>query len=401
MTSLGDAEAATAATAKGAAGGEEAASQGIIRSDGREASSSAPPTQHHVAEGDDGATPILPAAATAAAATETDEHGQLQNQSNGLLPCNEAADVLMVFGGPYSNLQATLAVRAEAERLGLRRDQVVCTGDVCAYCGNPAETTAALVEWGIDVVKGNCEESLGEQRADCGCGFEEGSVCDYLSGAWFAFASRNLGAEHREWMRSRPERLDRRVGAFAVSFVHATPRRNSEFVFASADDEELGARIDEADNANNADKASPCAEDEDATGGRRPAAVDVLIAGHSGIPFTRVLRDGRVWHNAGVVGTPANDGTPRAWYSLLTPVTRTLLKIEHRALAYDYEAAAAAMERASLPCGYREALVTGLWPSLDVLPEAERRATGVALDPGAVVVAHRTAAPRGCDVGAE
>jgi hypothetical protein len=350
------------------------------------------------ADADDGAPGAPPtacsAAATAAAAAPP---GQNNEESEGLPPCNADGDALLVFGGPYSNLQATVAVRAEAARLGLRRDQVVCTGDVCAYCGNPAETAEALMEWGVDVVKGNCEESFGEQRGDCGCGFEEGSVCDYLSGAWFAFASRNLSAEHREWMRSRPERLNRRVGAFAVSFVHATPRRNSEFVFASADDAELGARIDDADAA--------AAANNEGRNNDVSAGVDVLIVGHSGIPFTRVLRDGRVWHNAGVVGTPANDGTPRVWYSLLTPATaangRRLLRIEHRALAYDYEAAAAAMERASLPSGYREALVTGLWPSLDVLPEAERLATGVALEPGAVVVEHRKGATHDCGDGAQ
>ena len=33
-----------------------------------------------------------------------------------------------------------------------------------------------------------------------------------------------------------------------------------------------------------------------------------------------------------------------------------------------------------LPGGYADALVTGLWPSLDVLPEAEKSRTGRALD---------------------
>jgi hypothetical protein len=33
-----------------------------------------------------------------------------------------------------------------------------------------------------------------------------------------------------------------------------------------------------------------------------------------------------------------------------------------------------------LPDGYAAALSSGLWPSLDVLPDTERRATGAPLD---------------------
>ena len=81
---------------------------------------------------------------------------------------------------------------------------------------------------------------------------------------------------------------------------------------------------------------------------------------------------------------PAHDGTPRVWYSVLTPVDGGL-RIEHRALAYDHAAAAAAMTRAGLPSDYREALATGFWPSCDVLPYREIRESGVAIAPGTVV----------------
>lgn len=53
--------------------------------------------------------------------------------------------------------------------------------------------------------------------------------------------------------------------------------------------------------------------------------------------------------------------------------------MEHRALHYDAAGASAAMRTAGLHYGYAAALESGLWPSLDVLPAAERAATGVAL----------------------
>ena len=77
---------------------------------------------------------------------------------------------------------------------------------------------------------------------------------------------------------------------------------------------------------------------------------------------------------AGVIGLPANDGTPRVWYGTLRPTTEGII-VETQALEYDHEAAARKMIECGLQ-GYAETLRSGLWPSLDVLPAAERDATG-------------------------
>src|SRR5215831_10236951 len=62
---------------------------------------------------------------------------------------------LLVFGGPYSNLNAVRALRARAGALGIRPDQCICTGDVIAYCAEPEETAIAIREWECKVVSGN------------------------------------------------------------------------------------------------------------------------------------------------------------------------------------------------------------------------------------------------------
>ena len=49
---------------------------------------------------------------------------------------------VLCFGGPYSNLQATQALFAEARRLGVPPGRIVCTGDVLAYCADPAKFNA-------------------------------------------------------------------------------------------------------------------------------------------------------------------------------------------------------------------------------------------------------------------
>jgi hypothetical protein len=43
---------------------------------------------------------------------------------------------LLVFGGPYSNLEATAAILAEACRRAIPSGNILCTGDLAAYCAD-------------------------------------------------------------------------------------------------------------------------------------------------------------------------------------------------------------------------------------------------------------------------
>ena len=100
------------------------------------------------------------------------------------------------------------------------------------------------------------------------------------------------------------------------------------------------------------------------------------------MPFTQLV-DGRLWHNAGVVGLPCNNGTSHVWYSVITP-GQDGLEIEHCALHYAYDVAVSAMRQAGLPPDYASSLATGVWPSCDVLPARERLELGAPLTPGVV-----------------
>ncbi|HXW26247.1 MAG TPA: radical SAM protein, partial [Xanthobacteraceae bacterium] len=165
-----------------------------------------------------------------------------------------------------------------------------------------------------------------------------------------------------------PRRIDLVIAGARLAVVHGGIDVINRFVFASTAAVAKAAELQRAE-------------------------ADGVLAGHCGLPFTQVVR-GRLWHNAGAVGMPANDGTPRVWFSLLTPEADGLA-IEHRALAYDHAAAAAKMRRAGLPEGYAEALETGLWPSCDVLPFKEIRERGVPMAPGRIIwkAPARSAAP--------
>ncbi|MGB0684041.1 MAG: metallophosphoesterase family protein [Magnetovibrionaceae bacterium] len=261
---------------------------------------------------------------------------------------------LLVFGGPYSNAQATEALIATAARLGIPPDRCICTGDVVAYCAGAKATTDLIRNFGCPVVLGNCEESLGNSADDCGCGFEDGTACDLLSKQWYAHAQGQLSADDRAWMASRPRRICFTHAGKRVVAIHGAwaggPQAINQFLFKSSPDAAFAAEFDALE-------------------------ADIVLAGHSGLPFSKQM-DGRLWLNAGVIGMPANDGSPATWFLMIDESGNHSF---HR-LVYDQAGAASAMRLADLSEGYASGLETGLWPNLDILPPLETKQAGLPLE---------------------
>jgi uncharacterized radical SAM superfamily Fe-S cluster-containing enzyme len=263
---------------------------------------------------------------------------------------------IMVFGGIYSNLQALEALLAEARKRGIAPDHMLCTGDIVAYGAAASACVERMRALNITVIAGNCEEQLALKSDDCGCGYAPGSACEVLSKTWFEHAAREIGSGQRLWMEGLPQRLDISINGLKLTLVHGALQEVNRFVFASTP-----ARIKQ--------------HDLDICGS------DGIIAGHSGLPFSQIA-NGRLWHNSGALGLPANDGTARVWYSVLSPgdEPRTL-HIEHAALDYDHAAAARDMRAAGLPEDYAQTLHDGLWPSCEILPKSETTQAGQPLRP--------------------
>ncbi|MGD8939993.1 MAG: metallophosphoesterase family protein [Gammaproteobacteria bacterium] len=256
---------------------------------------------------------------------------------------------LLLFGGSYSNVQATQAMQQRAEHLLIEPENIICTGDSVAYCAQPNETLECLRNWGVTVLMGNCEESLAWDAADCGCGFESGSACDLLADSWYRYASKTVQQHHKDWMRTLPRVIRFRYLNRSFMVVHGGVEQINQFIFASTDQQ---VKLEQVELAQ----------------------VDGVVAGHCGLPFTQIMED-KLWHNPGVIGMPANDGTRQGWYSLWRPDAGQL-RIEHHRLDYDAIVAQQHMLAAGLDNGYAEALTTGLWPSMDVLPARERAKKG-------------------------
>ncbi|MEP1441425.1 MAG: metallophosphoesterase family protein [Hyphomicrobiales bacterium] len=273
----------------------------------------------------------------------------------------ELSGPLFVFGGPYSNLEATRAALDEAKRLNIPSERIICTGDVTAYCGNPEETSTLIRQSGIHVVQGNCEESLAADRDDCACGFDGENDCSRLAVRWYAHSKMETSDANKNWMGSLPHRLTFNFDGKKVHVLHGSNKQINEFIFRSTD-----ASIKRRDLQN--------------------TEADIIIAGHSGLPFTEHVDDG-IWHNAGVVGVPANDGTPRIWYSLIE-ATNEGISFSHKSLTYDHASAIETMLKHGLD-DYASSLASGIYPSQDTFAPAEQQAKGIPLQEQTIVYNHR------------
>lgn len=258
-------------------------------------------------------------------------------------------DPVLLYGGPYSNLQATNALFAMADVLGIAPQRRICTGDVVAYCADPLATARRVLADGGVLVAGNCERQIAQGAADCGCGFDDGSTCDILSKGWYPHALRALmnEADIRAAFAEAHDVALFTQNAKRFAVIHGGASDIARFLWSTSDEGEFKTEV--------------------ALIEAEVGAIDAVVAGHSGIPFVRQI--GRhTWINAGVIGMPANDGRQVTRFAILEHAEPRI-----GVLTYEADVAAAAMIAAGLTQGYDVALTTGYWPSEDILPCDLRR----------------------------
>ncbi|PSR13692.1 MAG: diadenosine tetraphosphatase [Bacteroidetes bacterium] len=260
---------------------------------------------------------------------------------------------LLVFGGVYSNLQALQALQALVQARGIPAHHIICTGDVVGYCADPEAVVQLVKAWGIHCIAGNVELQLRAGEADCGCDFNTGSRCDIFSRQWYPYAQQALSPDAIRWMADLPHHLRFQFAGLDGIVLHGSAHEVAGYVFASTP---WAVKVQ-----NFADTQT-----------------DLILAGHCGLPFSQ-HQGGQYWLNAGVIGMPANDGTPRVWYLIIDQDEQGQLRYTHHYFEYDHPAAAAKMRTHRLPEAYARTLETGLWDNCEILPEEETLAQGVAL----------------------
>ncbi|HEX2979100.1 MAG TPA: metallophosphoesterase family protein [Anaerolineaceae bacterium] len=86
------------------------------------------------------------------------------------------------------------------------------------------------------------------------------------------------------------------------------------------------------------------------------AAADLVLCGHSHLPFVRKVA-GVTFVNTGSVGRP-DDGDPRACYALLS-LEPGWMEVVHHRVSYDVQRAAAAIRAEGLPESFAQMIIAG------------------------------------------
>lgn len=236
---------------------------------------------------------------------------------------------LTIFGDIHANLPALQAVLADMEAHDL--STLYCLGDLVGYGTFPDEVVATIRERNIPTLMGNYDQGIGNDSDDCGCAYTN-PAAEALGRRSIAWSKQNTSADTKHYLRQLPAQIPLQLDALRVLLVHGSPRKINEYLYADRPDATLERLLDMAE-------------------------ADVLVCGHTHIPYHRILPSGRHVVNAGSVGKP-KDGNPQACYVVLE-ANNSDLTVTFRRVPYDVERAAQAIETSAMPDEYAQMLRTG------------------------------------------
>lgn len=251
---------------------------------------------------------------------------------------------VLLFGGVYSNLQALEKLISIAEYENISPENCICTGDIVGYCAQPEETVQLFKLWNARSIAGNVEIQLRESAEDCGCDFRKGSRCDGFSQQWYPFAQSKLSKSSLEFMATLPDHISFEYAGKKAMVVHGSYFNTSEFIFKSTPWERKQTNFEATKS-------------------------DVIIAGHCGLPFHNQQKK-LLWLNPGVMGMPANDGTPSVWYAILDD-KQDSFNFKHHSFKYKHKLTSKLMQNGLLPEEYARTIITGIWDNTEILPAVE------------------------------
>jgi len=251
---------------------------------------------------------------------------------------------LAAFGGVYSNAYALRAVLDDLGRRGA--DLAWCLGDVGGFGPHPDRALEILRAAQVPTLRGNYDDAVGHERADCACGYNDPRDERFAQRSYDYTVARTA-REHKAWLAALPGQQRLEVDRRRVLLCHGSPRQVNEFLWESTSSDAFLEWLCDRHEA------------------------DVILCTHTGLHWHRRLPSGRHVVNVGAIGRPANDGRTEVWYAALALDGE--VRVEFRPVPYDHEALAREMEAESLPPEFIETIRTGWWTTcLENLPAKER-----------------------------
>jgi putative phosphoesterase len=234
-----------------------------------------------------------------------------------------------IFGDIHGNLPALEAVLADMEAREL--SPLYCLGDLVGYGTFPNEVIEIIRGRNIPTLMGNYDQGVGKSSDDCGCAYTS-KEAEALGKRSIAWSNENTTADNKLFLRQLTDQIPLQLDGLRVLLVHGSPRKINEYLYEDRPDATMERLLDLAE-------------------------ADVLVCGHTHIPYHRILPSGRHIVNAGSVGKP-KDGNPQACYVVLATVDGKL-SVTFMRVPYDVERAAQAIEASEMPNEYAEMLRTG------------------------------------------
>jgi putative phosphoesterase len=160
---------------------------------------------------------------------------------------------LAIISDLHADVHALRDALAQIERLGC--DEIVCAGDVLDYGRFPERTIALLQERRIPTIRGNHDRWAVSEGHD--------------SGGW------RLTTRAIEFLESLPTSWTRTIDEVRVAVWHARPKSDMKGLYPDDSTTELASQLDRAE-------------------------ADVLVVGHTHVPFARFV-DRRLVCNPGAL----------------------------------------------------------------------------------------------------
>ena len=226
----------------------------------------------------------------------------------------------------HANLPALEVALAVASDLGAER--LVVAGDLVGDGPHPVEVVARVRALGAACIRGTVDRQVIELARE---GREKKLRKTARAGkgqksnrAWAALRLRE-SAEELEWLAALPPELHMEASGVGLLVVHGSPHGDSDYIYPSITPDALAGKLEPV-----------C--------GDRP---DVLVCGHSHVPFAREV-DGVLVINCGTVGRPA-DGDPRGTLALLEIDDDGGRRARLVRFTYPVDAVVAALEEREVP----------------------------------------------------
>jgi predicted phosphodiesterase len=235
--------------------------------------------------------------------------------------------LIAFFSDIHGNLPALKAAFADARARGAL--EIICAGDIVGYGPFPSEVCGFLAENNIESITGNYDCKV---LAVLKQGKSAAAELPKKKREIVDWTADNISDNAKYFLTGLPECLFQNLpSGKSLLVVHGTPASNDDAIYPSITLRGLAAKSGET-------------------------RVDVLVCGHTHIPFVKRV-GGVLVINCGSVGQPV-DGDPAPSYALLS-VEKDALHARIVRFEYDVNETVTALKNTSLPAGLQEDFALG------------------------------------------